>query len=192
MDSLAAPGGILKEITHMNTTTPAPETDAEHTTVTAEAPNPRRKGRKGPVRNPKIAEALRRKWQDPEYREKQARWAAERRADPTKAWSRRGIFKGHSREESARIRAEAEASAAETMRAMVAAGLVQTETGDDQKAAEALEACLVMMRVPLNQRLRLRAARILLTFTKGKPARRSRVTTESAEAWLREVAAAVA
>jgi hypothetical protein len=46
---------------------------------------------------PKLSEALRLKWQCPIYRAKMQAWSERRRADPTKAWSRRGIGDGATR-----------------------------------------------------------------------------------------------
>lgn len=61
---------------------------------------------------------MKRLWQDPEYRAKQEAHFAARRADPTKAWSRRGIPDGYTRETAAQAWREAEEKAKVALEAL--------------------------------------------------------------------------
>lgn len=67
---------------------------------------------------------MRRRWADPEYRTKQEKHFAARRADPTKAWSRKGIPDGMTRAEAAEAWRLAEEKAQAAMEALRRAGLV--------------------------------------------------------------------
>lgn len=55
---------------------------------------------------------------------------------------------------------------------------------DDEYAVEALKAAVEIMREPGQTRDRLTAARMVLDFTKTKPASKSEVTIGKAEAFL--------
>jgi hypothetical protein len=87
----------------------------------------RKNRRRRPPRTPKprMSEALKRKWQEPDYRAKQAAWAAKRRADPVKSWSRRGILDGMNREQAKAHWAWARRSARETVNALIRAGVIR-------------------------------------------------------------------
>lgn len=67
---------------------------------------------------------MRRRWNDPEYRAKQQVHFEKRKADPTKAWSRRGIPDGMTRAEAAEAWQVAEEKAQAVMAALKRAGLV--------------------------------------------------------------------
>lgn len=54
-------------------------------------------------------------------------------------------------------------------------------------AAEALEATLTTMRAPMNQQVKLAAAKLVLDFTMAKPVAKSEVTVNAAEKWLAEI-----
>lgn len=92
----------------------------------AQLDGPRSRRRRPPPkhRRPRQSEAMRRRWADPEYRAKQEKHFAARRADPAKAWSRKGIGDGYTRETAAAAWAEAERKAQTAMDALKRAGLV--------------------------------------------------------------------
>lgn len=58
----------------------------------------------------------------------------------------------------------------------------------DVAAEEALTNTLEVMRSPMNQEMRLRAARQVLEWTKAKPAAKTEMTVNAAEAWLASIA----
>lgn len=58
----------------------------------------------------------------------------------------------------------------------------------DARAEEALETTLTIMRGPMNQQTALAAARQVLEWTKAKPAAKTEMTVNAAEAWLSEIA----
>jgi hypothetical protein len=132
--------------------------------------------------------ALKAKWADPEWR---AALIAKRQAwfDAHPGYSRRtNVPDGMRKEEAQQAWAEAKESAKQTMAELEKAGVVTAE--DDPKATEALEAAITVMRSPQNQQTKLAAARLVLEYTKSKPASKQHVTVDAAEAWLKEVAAA--
>jgi hypothetical protein len=136
-------------------------------------------------RRQKISEGVKRKWQDPDYRAKMEAYYEQRRADPDKAWSRRGVPNGYTRAQAEQMWAESRASAERTIGALEACGALQTsESVEDQYAREALVAALTIMRSDCNQSLRLAAARLLLTFLVPRPARKGQVVLATAEEWL--------
>ena len=65
---------------------------------------------------------------------------------------------------------------------MAAKGIITPE--DDPRADEALKAALETMRTPANQQTKLAAAKLILEYTKAKPASKSEVTVNKAEEWL--------
>jgi hypothetical protein len=76
-------------------TNTAAVTEAPETPQTLVRKTRRRRAPRKPC--PTISAAMKAKWQEPQYREKQAAWAAKRRADPRKLWSRRGVYDGYTR-----------------------------------------------------------------------------------------------
>lgn len=58
----------------------------------------------------------------------------------------------------------------------------------DARAEEALESALEVMRSPMSQGTKLAAAKLVLEYTKAKPASESKVTVNAAEAWLASIA----
>lgn len=56
-----------------------------------------------------------------------------------------------------------------------------------EAAEEALEATLVTMRSPMNQQVKLAAAKLVLDFTMAKPVSKSEVSVNAAEAWLASI-----
>jgi hypothetical protein len=71
-----------------------------------------------------------------------------------------------------------------TMKKLDKAGVLND--ADDQ-AREALHAALSIMRMEIAQKDRLAAARLVLDFTKAKPAQRTELTVNKAEEWLAQV-----
>jgi hypothetical protein len=128
---------------------------------------------------------MQQKWQDPDYRQKHALRFAERRQDPDKSWSRRGIPNGYTRDQADLMWREARAKAEEDVRA-----LEETE-GElmHPYAREALKEVITILRSALNDATRLRAARMLLEFTCGKPRENRSVLLETAEWWLDQLPA---
>lgn len=59
---------------------------------------------------------------------------------------------------------------------------------NDARAEEALETTLTVMRSPMNQQTQLAAARQVLEWTKAKPAAKTEMTVNAAEAWLSQIA----
>lgn len=93
--------------------------------ATSEPSRSRRK-RRQPTQKPrsKMSEAMKRKWQDPEFRAKQEKVFAARRADKTKAWSRLGVPDGMTRATAEAAWAEARLKARQALQALKAAGYV--------------------------------------------------------------------
>lgn len=145
-----------------------------------------------PIKNPAASQAMKQFWRDPErvaaWREKHDAQMAARRADPDKNWSRRGIPDGMTRAEADTMWASARARAALTADALEAQGILSSADEDGRMAKEALTDAIAVMRTEYNQRTRVAAARLVLEFTMGKPARQRGVTVKSAEDWLSTVA----
>ena len=59
----------------------------------------------------------------------------------------------------------------------------------DDMAKEALHEALSIMRMEIAQKDRLAAARLVLDFTKAKPAQKTELTVNKAEEWLAAVTA---
>jgi len=66
----------------------------------------------------------------------------------------------------------------------IVAKMTKDNNIDDEYAIEALKAAVEIMREPCQNRDRLTAARMVLDFTKTKPAAKSEVTIGKAEAFL--------
>jgi hypothetical protein len=136
-------------------------------------------------RRQKISEGVKRKWQDPDYRAKMQAYYEQRRADPDKAWSRRGVPNGYTREQAELMWAESRASAERTIGALEDRGALQhTGSLEDHHAREALVYAMTIMRSGFNERLRLAAARLLLEFLVPRPARKGQMALATAEEWL--------
>jgi len=95
-----------------------------------------------------------------------------------------GVPDGMRREDAEPLWAEARRKAKIDMENLKAAGVELA----DERAEEALEATLVVMRAPMNQQMQLAAARQILEWTKAKPAAKSEMTVNAAEAWLASLA----
>jgi len=93
-----------------------------------------------------------------------------------------GSYDGVRKAERERINAAAKEYAKETIKIMQDKGILSGE--DDPRAVEALDAALTTMRTPANQQTKLAAAKLILEYTKAKPASKSEVTVNKAEEWL--------
>lgn len=103
----------------------------------------------------------------------------------TKPKTRKGVPDGMRREEAEQMWIEARKKAKEDMAKLEKAGLIDPA---DEQASEAMQATLEVMRSPMNQQIRLQAARQVLEWTKAKPASKQEMTINAAEAWLASLA----
>lgn len=147
----------------------------------------RSSGKRGPA-SP-ASKRLKELWADPEWRAKHTeinRRIIRERAERGTDRHRFGVPDGMRKKEAQRRWAKAERSAKKTM-----AELKETKALDglDEKAEEALTSAIAVMRSPSNQTVKLAAARLVLDFTKAKPASKSEITLNKAEAWLKQIAA---
>ena len=131
-------------------------------------------------RRQNISRAMKLKWRDRNYREKMSAYFNERRQDPAKAWSRRGVPNGYSRDQADQMWHECRTIAEGDVRAL------EANSGETLHpyARLALIELISILRSELNDAIRLKAARILLEFTRPKPARRQRVSIGLAEQWF--------
>jgi len=91
----------------------------------------------------------------------------------------RGVPDGYSREQIEPIRAEAKEQAKRIVKIM------SKEYGiEDQYAQAALETAVEVMRMPGDNRERVAAARLVLDFTKQKPAAKNELSISKAEDFL--------
>lgn len=95
--------------------------------------------------------------------------------------SRFGIPDGMRKAEADKLNAAAAESAKETMSKLEKAGVLEDA---DAQAKEALETTIHIMRKPGDKKVQLAAARQVLEWTKAKPAAKSDITVNKAEAWL--------
>lgn len=139
----------------------------------------------GRQKKPGVSENLKRLWADPVFRakmmEKRRISGLARRGKP----GRFGVPDGMRKKEAMILNEAAAQSAKETMADLEKAGIF---TDADDAAKEALTKALTVMRAPGDKRDALAAARLVLEYTKAKPASKSELTINKAEAWLAEVA----
>lgn len=93
-----------------------------------------------------------------------------------------GSYTGITKEDREWYNRRAKEKAQETIRIMAEKGILTPN--DDPRAVKALEAAVEMLESPAPQREKLAAARLILDFTKAKPASSSIVTVNKAEEWL--------
>ena len=158
---------------------------------------------KGGGKNPAAAEALRKKWQDPEYRAKQLALICKTRAQGKRF--RNGIPDGMRREEAEQLWAQARLKAEflmsefekEEMAEFPAASDIEKEQAlrdgtytEEEMARQTLKEAFVMALSPLtHSTVKMQAMRTILEYTKAKPAQKTDLRLNSAEAWLAEVVA---
>lgn len=139
----------------------------------------------GRVKKPKVSAFQKAQWQDPEYRARVTaamREGAKRRKDGR----REGLPHGMRRTEANILNNEAAESAKATMKALKEKGVIKDL---DKQAEEALEVGVKIMRAPGDKKIKLAAARLVLEYTKSKPAAKSDITVNKAEEWLAAVTA---
>lgn len=104
---------------------------------------------------------------------------------------RKGVFDGHNKESAKVYWATAQAEAKQIMKYLKENDMVETPENDKyaSMAEEALEAAITVVRTPINQQTKLTAARLVLDFTKSKPASKQEVNVKTAEDWLSNVLA---
>lgn len=112
-----------------------------------------------------------------EGRAKRAEWAKKPRKNPGRP---AGVPHGYTKETIEPLRAKAKEEAERFVQIMSDNG----EAPEDDFAKEALKTAVEVMRVPGETRERLAAARLVLDFTKQKPASKSDVTIGKAEGFL--------
>lgn len=112
----------------------------------------------------------------PEGRELRRQWSTKKRKN---AGRPKGVPDGYRKEQIEPIREEAKKEAEKVVNAMADKYGIE-----DDYAKEALKAAVEILRVPAETRERLAAARLVLDFTKSKPANKSEVTIGKAEEFL--------
>lgn len=140
----------------------------------------------GDAHTSKRSEAMRRRYQDPAQREASRQRMLRMKAQGKMTGRPLGVWDGYTKEQCARIHEEAKAQAAKTIQAMKDKGMIAE--GDDPRAVEALEAAITVLREPQSQGTKLQAAKLILEYTKSKPASETKVTVNKAEEWLAAIA----
>jgi hypothetical protein len=100
------------------------------------------------------------------------------------SWKRHGVPDGMRKQDAEKAWAEARRKAEIHMANLKKAGLLP----DDELIVKATQATLEIMESPMNQDMKLKAARQLLEWYKPKPVAKSEVTVNAAEAWLASIA----
>jgi hypothetical protein len=159
------------------------ETVKKRVSVTDDPKMTKHGPRKRPVPHPSVL--ARRRAQGKESYEKQREQKAAWYAANPGGTSRAGIPDGMRRADAEKVWDEAKAFAKETIQTMVEKNILT----DDDKANEALETALTVMRGPVQQREKLAAARLVLEYTKAKPAQKQDISISKAEDWLALVTA---
>jgi hypothetical protein len=112
----------------------------------------------------------------PEGRELRRQWSTKPRKNPGRP---KGTPDGYRKSQIEPIRAEAKKEAQQLVKIMTEKYDIQ-----DDYAKEALTTAVEVMRVPGETRERLAAARLVLDFTKSRPAAKQEVTIGKAEEFL--------
>lgn len=129
------------------------------------------------------------KFKDPEYQDfltrRRQEVAAERLAagNPIKP-DRTGTPNGMNAAQAKWFRRQAKFEASLTMKKLEKAGVLDDA---DDMAKDALHTALTIMRMEGHMGHRLAAARLVLDFTKAKPAQKQELTISKAEDWLEAV-----
>lgn len=130
-----------------------------------------------------ISEANKRRYQDPAQREHRRQLMLRTISRHKGKWGRPvGSYDGVTKEDRVRINAAAKQTAKETIQKMTDNGTLGPT--DDPRAVAALEAAIEVLNTPSNQGTKLQAAKLILEYTKAKPASKSEVTVNKAEEWL--------
>jgi hypothetical protein len=139
-------------------------------------------------KNPAAAQALRKKWQDPEYRATQTQ--INREVLPIGRRSRVGVPNGMTRAQAEPLWQQARVQADLALAAFVQQGLITFDPNiEEQELARlVLREALVIALSPLRDiQTKAAALRLVLEWTLPKPANRSKQKLQNAEAWLVEV-----
>lgn len=104
---------------------------------------------------------------------------------------RKGVWDGYTKETARPIWDQARNEAKAILKYMKDNEMVDAPSDNKYggMADEALEAAITVMRTPANEQVKLQAARLVLDFTRSKPAAKSEVTVNKAEDWLASVMA---
>ena len=159
-------------------------------------PNKARRGR--PPKARKNSLALKALWADPvkraemteKARQSRARQTADRLANPEK-YSRSGIPHGYTRATVAPLWAEARRKADWFMNMLEDEGIVPTVVvpdSDEEKGKLALHEACVLALGPGEKQAKLAALRTVLEYTRSKPESKSKLTVQTSEDWLAEIA----
>jgi phosphoribosylpyrophosphate synthetase len=100
--------------------------------------------------------------------------------------TREGVPDGMRKWQAAPLNEAARQSAKETMSKLEKAGVL---VDDSEDAKEALQSAITSMRQPGSKQVGLAAAKLVLEYTKAKPASKSDITVNKAEEWLAAIAA---
>lgn len=112
----------------------------------------------------------------PEGRELRRQWSTKKRKNPGRP---KGVPDGYRKAEIEPIREAAKERAEKAVKIMS-----EKYDIEDQYAQEALQTAVEVMQVPGETRERLAAARLVLDFTKSRPASKQEVTIGKAEEFL--------
>ncbi len=146
--------------------------------------SPRPSRYRGRLKRPGTSAGLKAHWDDPVWR---AQMVEKRKLAGLKlrgCAARTGVPDGMRKAEAYPLCAAAKESAKETMSELKQSGVL----GDlDPRAEEALESAIEVMRKPGSKTVQLSAARLVLEWTKAKPASKSEISVNKAEEWLKAV-----
>jgi hypothetical protein len=163
-------------------------------------PNKARRGRPPKAKKKGTnSEALKTLWATPESRvrmlanNKLARdkVLAERKTNPDK-FTRSGIPNGHTRASVAPLWDAARRKADRFMQKMSDEGIIPNVVipdSDEAKGIAALDAAVVLALGPSDKQIKLAAIRTVLEYTRSKPESKSKMTINTSEQWLAEIAA---
>jgi hypothetical protein len=145
-------------------------------------------------RRPETAEAHKKKWQNPEYRERMLAARARAGQENSERYSRLGVPSGMHRAEAVAAWAEANKLTEHAMRGLEAQGLVPATVipdSDEAKAKAVLHQAVLIALGPGNAETKLLAIRIVLRFTRPpQPSSGSAgPATTTADDWLRSIIA---
>jgi hypothetical protein len=138
--------------------------------------------RKGNAQSAAFRETMLKCWADPQWRADLLARREGRRADGLMTTT--GLPKGLDLEQFKFFRRQARFEATMTMKKLDKAGVLDD---CDEYAREALHAAIETMRMPIPPKDKISAARLVLDFTKAKPAQKQEITVTKAEEWLAAV-----
>lgn len=104
---------------------------------------------------------------------------------------RKGVWDGYTKETARPVWERAQREAKAIVKYLKENDMVDTPKDDKfgSMADEALEAAIAVVRTPANDQVKIAAARLVLDFTRSKPAAKNEVTVSKAEDWLASVMA---